>query len=265
MSWWAELCDPSVRFDIGLTEQPPDEEAQMYWRELSLPHQDEAREFVTAREIDCLQAAEDMDEFAAVARRCCLVELEEKILRGFGVSARVVPELSIPYLDISEADRLNLRDRFPRQTEFLEAAFEIRADGVTVVKGSSGVPYPSADDNPPRHKYVAVFDARPCFGGLRSSFISPSRSVAEARCQYLYETLDQCRDLAPHVPTAREELAAAIAIAENQKNNNNNEREQYRQTSGRLHYLHTWRPFRARTFGSIVKSCSGSLSVRNRA
>ena len=103
------------------------------------------------------------------------MELEEKILRGFGVSARVLPQLSIPHINISEAERLNLRDRFPRQTEFLEAAFEIRADGVTVVKGSSGVPYPSADDNPPRHKYAAVFDARPCFDGLRSSFFWPSR------------------------------------------------------------------------------------------
>ena len=172
---------------------------------------------VTAREIGSLQAAEERDEFADVARRCCLVELEEKILRGFGVSARVLPELGIPYLDISEAERQNLRDRLPRGSEFLEAAFELRSDGVKIVKGSSGVPYPSADDNPPRHKYVAVFDARPCFDGLRSSFFWPSRSGAEARCQYLYETLDQCRDLAPHVRTAGEELAAALATAENKR------------------------------------------------
>ena len=94
-SWWAEMCVPNALFDICPTAERPDQEAQVFWRQLCEPDQDEARDFVTDCEIGSLQAAEERADFAAVARRCCLVELEEKILRVFGVSARVLPELGL--------------------------------------------------------------------------------------------------------------------------------------------------------------------------
>ena len=79
------------------------------------------------------------------------------------------------------------------------------------------MPYPSADENPPRHKYAAVFDARPCFDGLRSSFFWPSRRGAEARCKYVLETLDAVHSqLEPHVLAAGYDLAAGLLAAEEQ-------------------------------------------------
>ena len=62
-----------------------------------------------------------------------------------------------------------------------------------------------------------MFDARPCFDGLRSSFFWPSPSGAEARCKYVFETLDAVHSqLEPHVWAAGCDLAAGLLAADEQ-------------------------------------------------
>ena len=73
---------------------------------------------MTAREIASLEASGQRMAFAEVARRCCVVELEERLFRGFGVATGVLPDMSIEYLDISENQRVELIASFPSTTDF---------------------------------------------------------------------------------------------------------------------------------------------------
>ena len=139
-------------------------------------------------------------------------------MRGFGVDARVLPNVDTDFLHISEAERAELIRSFPSTTEFLKDAFHIRADGERVVKGSAGIPFPRANEHPPMHKYAAIFDRRPCFDGLRRSFFWPTRAGAERRCHYMFEALDRAHDLDPGARAAGGELAAALLAAQEQSN-----------------------------------------------
>ena len=130
----------------------------------------------------------------------------------------MLPDVDTDFLHISEAERAELIRSFPSTTEFLKDAFHIRAAGERVVKGSAGIPFPRADEDPPMHKYAAIFDRRPCFDGLRSSFFWPTCAGAERRCHYMFEALDRAHDLDPGARVAGGELAAALLAAQEQSN-----------------------------------------------
>ena len=134
--------------------------------------------------------------------------------RRLAVAWGYLPDGDIDYLAMSETDRRGYHQASPGCNEFLEAAFLERANGELVVKGAGDEPFPR--HAPPRHKYAALFDPRPCFDGIRVAFLRASRQAGEGRGRAMFEALD--RDAA-HVDPALLEKALDLAakLMEDQK------------------------------------------------
>ena len=92
---------PCVRAELGIGQEAPDREAEVFWAQLDIAVQEEARGKIEAAAFAALDEAERRVAFADVARRCTLVELEGLVLRGFGVDARVLPDVDTDFLHIS--------------------------------------------------------------------------------------------------------------------------------------------------------------------
>ena len=99
-----------------------------------------------------------------------MVGLERRVLRHYAVAAKLLPDIDLDYLQMSEAEIRTVLEEWPNESEFLQQAFVVCASGARIVKGTAGTPFPGEDEDPPMHKYGAVFDARPCFDAIRSAF-----------------------------------------------------------------------------------------------
>ena len=65
------------------------------------------------------------------------------------------------------------------------------------MKGTAGLPFPGPEEDPPIHKYAALFDPRPCLDAIRSAFFWPTQTDAEHTCHLMFEALQHIRDLDP--------------------------------------------------------------------
>ena len=205
-TWWSEFCIPCAKKECAARPagagcstsrmefrvvQQVEQEAKCFWDGLSRDDQRGLCQHIEdAANARCLED-EARSEFATVARRCCDVALEERFFRPFAVLTKLLPDVSTNYLEMTEADRLQCIALSPAQTDFLGDAFEIKTNGDLVVKGTRDILFPYSAPNPPRHKYAALFDPRPCFDAIRSSFLRPTLQEAQGRSHLMFQLLDQ--------------------------------------------------------------------------
>ena len=176
-------------------DEPPEAEAQLFWQAL-LPEDKQ----LVCRHVARSASAEEVEmkdrtEFARVARHCCDLALERDFFRPLAILSKLLPaDISIDFLEISEDERLHYIAMYAAQSDFLRDAFHTKANGELVVKGTKDVPFPSTESKPPQHKYAAVFDPRPCFDVIRSSFLRPTSEAAEDKRREMFRILDELPD-----------------------------------------------------------------------
>lgn len=134
-------------------------------------------------------------EFARIARHCCDLALERDFISPLAIVSKLVPaDISIDFFEISVDERLQYIAMYPAQSDLLRDAFHTKANGELEVKGTKDVPFPSTEPKPPQHKYAAVFDPRPCFDVIRSSFLRPTAEAAEGKGREMFRLLDELPD-----------------------------------------------------------------------
>ena len=142
------------------------------------------------------------------------MDLEPRLWRQLACQWGLLPDAQTDFLRLSEAERQSFRDASNESNDLLDVAYEERQGGLLVAKGSNGVAFPIGDDAP-IHKYAALFDPRPCFDGLRQSFVWGTQSSAE------HHGRDILQKMYEHVPEEREceiiPLAAALMQDKEQK------------------------------------------------
>ena len=141
--------------------------------------------------------------------RC--VSLEEQFFRPLAVLSKLLPDVTTNYLEMTEAEQLQCIAASPAQTELLGNAFYSKSNGDLVVSGTQNELFPHSAANPPRHKYAALFDPRPCFDAIRSAFLRPTLQEAQSRSHLMFELLDQMRHVGAQQSLDKgEELAARL-------------------------------------------------------
>ena len=218
---WCEFCLPCAKQEIAASSSrarsgfpsdfsEPETEAKCFWENMALDSRRQLCQHLNEQENARRIQDEGRAEFATVARRCCDLEIKQSLFRPFASLCELLPDVTTNFLEMTEAERLTCIATSPSCSEFLEEPFRVMQDGRMVVKGTRDVPFPSASDNPPRHKYAAVFDSRPCFDAIRSSLLRPTQHGARARSQAMFEIVDQLRDCPNIVRQKGEELAARL-------------------------------------------------------
>ena len=210
-TWWSELCLPSAQEECHMAGSTscasssssvnagaivePEAEARCFWESLSSDGKQLAcSHLVEAAKVE-ISAVDDRASFASVARRCCDEGLERHFFRPLAIISGFLPaDVSIDYLELADAERLQYLDEYPSQSEFLCEPFYVKANGDCIVRGTQDTPFPYNEPNPPRHKYAAVFDSRPCFDAIRSHFLRPTLVGAEARGREMFRLLDELHD-----------------------------------------------------------------------
>ena len=122
-SLWGELATPCAEALLGIGDRDPEPEARSFWAELEPAAQEAVIVCLQARDIAQLGAETRRAEFAEVARRCCVVQLEPRFLRGYAVAAKLLPDLGVDYLHVSCAERMALLESCPDETVCLQDAF----------------------------------------------------------------------------------------------------------------------------------------------
>ena len=223
-TWWSEFCVPCAaeishlgrsdsstgrasRVDCGSAEPGP--EAQCFWEALEPDDKKSVCETVSSiANRDHLGKEERLD-FDRLARCCFHPSLEKGFFKHLAVFSKMLPDPSINYLEMTEYERKQCIENHPGQCELLGEPFFSKPNGDLIVRGTLDVLFPLYDPNPPRHKYAALFDPRPCFDAIRSHFLRPAAELAVSRGQYMLTLLDDL-DCTP----GKDALAKCRALAD---------------------------------------------------
>ena len=138
--------------------------------------------------------------------------LEDLPVRNLVVMWGLLPEQGVNYLKATEEALERAREN-SQSTDFLNPPCEIRG-GTLIATVTLDTPFPLLEPDPPKHKYAALIDHRPCFKALRRSFFSQNNETLQARVATVSDmALERESDIVARSPTLLETcLALAVSM-----------------------------------------------------